>query len=122
MAMTTPTTEFFDDLGRRGHEPLLESVTGSFRFEITDGGESERWLVVVNRGDVAVSHRNSAADCTLRAPRTLFDAIARGEANAVAAVLRGAVTMDGEWGLLVRFQRLFPSPPRAAAAPGGGGS
>src|SRR6185503_286726 len=32
--MTTPTTEFFDDLGRRGHEPLLENLTGSFRFEI----------------------------------------------------------------------------------------
>ena len=120
--MTTPTTEFFDDLGRRGHEPLLENLTGSFRFEITDGTKSERWLVGVDKGDVTVSHRNGAADCTLRAPRALFDAIARGEANAVAAVLRGAVTMDGEWGLLVRFQRLFPSPPRAAAAPGGGGS
>src|SRR4051794_6313341 len=122
MAMTTSTTEFFDDLGRRGHEPLLETLTGSFRFELADGAENERWLVAVDRGDITVSHRNGAADCTLRGPRGLFDAIARGEANLVAAVLRGAVAIEGEWGMLVRFQRLFPSPPRTAAAPGGGGS
>jgi hypothetical protein len=36
--------------------------------------------------------------------------------NGVAAVLRGDVTVDGDWRLLVRLQRLFPgrSPRRSA--------
>ena len=33
-----------------------------------------------------------------------------GRANAVTAVLRGAMTLEGDWNLLVVFQRLFPSP------------
>jgi hypothetical protein len=35
--MTDPTAEFFDELGRRGHEPLLEKATGTLRFDIADG-------------------------------------------------------------------------------------
>ena len=33
-----------------------------------------------------------------------------GRVNAVTAVLRGAMALEGDWNLLIVFQRLFPSP------------
>jgi len=111
--MTDGTAEFFGELGRRGHEPLLEKATGTLRFDLVDGKRTDRWLVTVKKGDVAVSHRNVRADCVVRADRALFDGVAGGEVNAMAALLRGAMGVEGNVELLVLFQRLFPGPPRS---------
>ncbi len=112
MPVADATAEFFAKLARRGHEPLLEKVTGTFRFEVT-GERAEHWLVGVKKGDVTVSRGNVKADAVVRADRKVFDAIASGEMNALAATLRGAAVMQGDLGLLAGFQRLFPGPPRA---------
>ena len=45
--------------------------------------------------------------------RSLFDSMATGKVNAMAAALRGVVAPEGNLGLLVSFQRLFPGPPRS---------
>ena len=108
------TGDFFAELGRRGHEPLLQKLTGTFRFDVT-GGRDEHWLVDVRKGDVTVSRRTVEADCCVRSDREVFDAIVAGEANALAATLRGAVVIDGDIGLLAGFQRLFPGPPAVKA-------
>ncbi len=108
--MTDATAEFFEELGRRGHEPLLERITGTLRFDIARGKRVDHWLVEVSKGDVRVSQTNSEADCVLGFDRKLFDRIAVGEENAFAAMLRGAVALEGDAGLLVVFQRLFPGP------------
>jgi hypothetical protein len=52
----------------------------------------------------------------------LFERIARGEANATAAVLRGAVIIDGDMELLVQLQKLFPGPPAKRRRRRNGGS
>jgi putative sterol carrier protein len=109
--MTDATVEFFGALEERGHDPLLEHVKGTMRFELADGKRVDRWFLTVDNGDLDVSRRNRSADCTFRADKALFDGIAGGEVNATAAVLRGAVAVDGEWKLLVMFQRLLPGPP-----------
>jgi putative sterol carrier protein len=108
------TTAFFEALAGRGPEPALEKTTGTIRFDLTGGGRTARWLVSIKKGDVGVSRRNAAADCVLRVDGGLFERIATGRANAMAAVLRGAVDLEGDRALLVAFQRLFPSPPRAS--------
>jgi putative sterol carrier protein len=114
--MADATTEFFDELAARGHEPVLAKATGTLRFDLRNGGaRPERWLITITKGDVAVSHKNAKADCVVRADRALFDCIASGEANAMAAFLRGAVEIDGDRGLLLAFQRAFPGPPRKGA-------
>jgi len=113
--MAQPTGEFFEGLAERGHEPLLEKATGSIRFDLANGKKAQRWLVAIDKGDVAVSHKSTAPDCTLRSTEELFDDIVLGKENAMAAVLRGAVTVDGDPELLVLFQRLFPGPPAKAA-------
>jgi putative sterol carrier protein len=106
------TETFFAELGERGHEPLLEKARGTFRVELSRGKQTDRWLVAIDRGDVRVSRRNAAADTTIRTSKELFDGVASGEVNVMAAVLRGAIEFEGDPELLVLFQRLFPGPPR----------
>ena len=109
-----PTATFFETLAARGDEPLLRKASGSTRFEIVDGDRIQRWLVTVDKGRVAVSRRTVAApDCVIRADKALFDRIASGKQNAVAAVLRGDLAVEGDWRLLVWMQRLFPGPRRS---------
>ena len=110
--MTDSTAEFFQELGRRGHEPLLEKATGIVRFDLVDGRRTERWFVALDRGDVSVSRKNAAADCIVRGDRSLLEAMATGEANAMAAYLRGELTLEGDPELLVLFQRVLPGPPK----------
>lgn len=43
--MTDANAEFFQGLGSRGHEPLLEKATGTIRFDLADGTRTDRWLV-----------------------------------------------------------------------------
>jgi putative sterol carrier protein len=107
---------FFQELGRRGHEPLLAKVTGRVRFDLLEGGRTDRWLVAVDKGATMVSHQGGAAECTIQADRALFERLCRGEANAIAAVLRGELVCSGDVELLFAIQRLFPGPPRGQEA------
>jgi putative sterol carrier protein len=117
--MSDDVVEFFEELGRRGHEPLLAKVTGRVRFDLVDGGRPDRWLVAVDKGNIAVSHRGGLAECTIQAERALFERLCRGEENAMAAVLRGALVCTGEVELLFAIQRIFPGPPRDRPAMSG---
>jgi predicted lipid carrier protein YhbT len=109
--MADSTTDFFEDLARRGHEPLLEQATGRIAVEVVGPRQTERWLVEVDGGDVAVSRENGDSDCTVRTSEELFDGIVRGEVNVMAGFLRGDIEVEGDPELLVLFQRIFPGPP-----------
>jgi putative sterol carrier protein len=111
--MSDAILEFFQELGQRGPEPLLAKVTGRVRFDLVEGGRTDRWLVAVDQGDTTVSHKGGAAECTIRADRVLFERLCRGEENAIAAVMRGALVYSGDVELLFAIQRIFPGPPRA---------
>ena len=106
------TAEFFDELGRRGHEPLLSKVTGSARFDVVARARTEHWLVSIDKGEIGVSRGMAAADAVLRVDKGPFERVLAGELNLMAAVLRGEVAVEGDPRLLVRLQRLFPRPPR----------
>ena len=111
MARIDPIAKFMDGVASRGHEPSLAKATGTLRFEVVDGKQTERWLLTVSRGELAVSRKNAHADVTLRAPRALFEQIFRGKTNATAAFLRGALQIEGDVELIVLVQRLLPGPP-----------
>src|SRR5436305_1151834 len=72
-SMVDATAEFFERLGSRGHEPLLEKMRGTVRVDLESGDRTEHWLVTVDDGDVKVSHRNAKADCTVRTRKDVFD-------------------------------------------------
>jgi len=111
--MTDATAEFFDDLAQRGHEPLLRNASGTMRFDIANGKKTETWFVKIDKGDLVVSRSGGASDSTLVADKALFDRLASGKASAVAAVLRGTLTIEGDWRLLVLFRRILPGPSTA---------
>jgi putative sterol carrier protein len=109
--------EFFAELGQRGHEPLLENASGSARFDVTGGKRTERWLLTIDKGDLAVSRTNAAADCVVRVDRAAFERAVKGKFNLMAAALRGELTIGGDPRLLVLLQRLFPRPSRLRRRP-----
>ncbi len=115
--MTDPTAEFFAELARSGHEPLLEKMTCTIRFDIVDGKRKTRWLVTIDRGDVTVSRRNASADSVVRVDHALSDRLATGRANAMSEVLRGTIAVEGAVEPMILFQRLFPGPPLAKGKP-----
>ena len=116
MATKDPVERFFAELATRGHEPLLRKANGSTRFDVSDGRRTRRWLVTVDDGDIAVRTGNGDAACVVRADKAVFERIVAGRMNAVAAVLRGDLEVEGDWRLIVRMQRLFPGRRRRARA------
>jgi putative sterol carrier protein len=113
--MADLTAEFFDDLAQRGHEPLLGNASGTMQFDIADGKRTETWSVKIDKGDLSVSRSGGAADSTLAASKAVFDRLASGKASAVAEVLRGTLTIEGDWRLLVLFRRILPGRSTATA-------
>jgi putative sterol carrier protein len=106
---------FFQKLGARGHEPLFQRVSGTFRFEIG----RRQWFVRVRKGNVIVSRERAAADCVLVSDEPLFAAFLAGEKNAFTAGMRGDVQFEGDVGLCMLFQRVFPGPDDQVGAGGG---
>jgi putative sterol carrier protein len=114
--MADAISDFFREL-EKSHQPLLGKVLGTVRFDLTDAdGTTDHWLVSVNGGDITVSQQKdlslSKADCTIRCDKKLFEQLIRGEANAIAATLRGTIICTGNVELLFAIQRIFPGPPR----------
>ena len=127
--MADVTTDFLQALALGGPHPELENAKA--RFASTSGtpvSETARWLVALENGMVTVSRRNAKADCIVRADKAVFDRVASGEQNGMAAFLRGAIEVEGDQALLLPFQRLFPPRPghamttRAASPSGRTGS
>jgi len=106
----SPTDAFFADLAGRRHEHLLKRASGTVRFDLVDGERLEHWCVVMNSGDVTVSRKNAKADSVVRLDKATFDGMASGKVNAMAATMRGDLVPEGDLGLILLLQRLFPAP------------
>lgn len=111
-----PTATFFEALAKRGQEPILASTSGTLRFEIRSGGRRTYWYVAISKGGVTASRTAAEADAVVRCDKVLFDGMATGRVNAIAAMLRGVLQAEGDLGLVMSFQRLFPSPPKSVYA------
>ena len=102
-----------DGLARRGHEPRLENVTGTLRFDIAHDDRIDHWFVEIEDADVSVSREEREADCVVRIDKPVFDRLVKGETSALAAWLRNQVKIRGRFSLLRLFERLYPGPPGA---------
>ncbi len=117
--MGEPTEHFFAELSERGRVPALEPFSGSVLFELRDGEHTERYFLTITRGEMSVAREGVNSDCILRTDVGCFDAIAAGELNAVQAVLRGLVDIEGQGILLAALRRLFPAGRAASGEPAG---
>lgn len=111
--MTNPSKDFLEDLDRRGHVRLFEKVQGRLRLDLAEETGGDSWFVVIEKGDIHVSRRREDADCVIRAERVFFDRVVTGEANAIAALLRGLIQIEGKLRLALSLWRLLPGPPQS---------
>ena len=111
----TAIDDFFADVERRGHEPMLRRVSATVRWDILDGDRTEHRLLRIDHGDLRVTVSDEPADCVIVAERAVCDDVVSGRTSALAALLRGAVAVDGDYELMVLAQRLFPRTPGASA-------
>jgi len=112
---TTTTTDatdaFFEALASKDYEPLLHDTVGCLRIDLTQDGTPARSFITVDKGVVRISKRRARADAVLSCERALFNHVAQGKVNALAAVLRGELHVSGDVSLFAAVSRLFPGPP-----------
>jgi putative sterol carrier protein len=104
--MTEPTRAFFERLAEQ-QQPFLKSLTGVVRVDLVDAERTEHWCLAIRKGDVTVSHEGPEPDCVVSTELATFDAIVQGDMNAMAAVLRGAVDVHGDFRFVTALQQLF---------------
>jgi putative sterol carrier protein len=112
-----PTDALFARLAAESRQPLMGRARGTIRFEISDGPTVENHLVTVDDGTMTVNRGKGRADTVVRADKDFFDELASGRANAMAAFLRGDLTAEGDFGLMLLFDRFFPGPPAGTKRP-----
>ncbi|WP_326552026.1 SCP2 sterol-binding domain-containing protein [Micromonospora sp. NBC_01813] len=105
------TREFFDRLGHQETAPLLRQISGTVRFDLADDERVDSWFVTLNKGKAELTRENREADCVLRTDGVIFEAMARGEVNPMAAMLRSQVMVLGDLRLLILIERMMPGPP-----------
>lgn len=115
MARTDRVERFFEELAQRGHEPLLQRLESTGRFEVTEDGHTEYWLVAVRGGYVTVSRGDDRADWVIRAERGALERVIHGDAGSLAALVRGTLEVDmrEESSRFALLTRLFAGPPPA---------
>jgi len=123
----SPTDSFFADLATRRHEPLLKSASGSVQFDLVDPHRLVALGLLDGLGELLACERTDGvhllrpvepdqADAIVRLDKATFDGMASGRVNAIAATLRGELVPEGDLGLVLLFQRLFPAPEGADGA------
>lgn len=108
--MPDPTTEFFEQLDRKGHEPVLDEVNGTIRIDLRDEHGIEHWFVTIKDGDVHVSREDRPADCVMQTTRSVFDQLVTGQLHQLQGWLRNLFRVHGEVLLFRIFGNVFPGP------------
>ena len=90
---------FFADISTRGQIAVLGATSGTIRFDVSSPSPLEYWYVTVRKGEVAVSRKNTRADVVCKLDRALFEDVAEGRKQAMAAIIRGAIVVQGDLSL-----------------------
>ena len=109
--MVDATPRFFEEMDRRGYEPLLAKTAGTMRFDLHEGAHTTHWLLEIDRGKLRVRQQDQEADTVVGTDPRFFDELVSGQENAIAALLRGDMTVTGDLRLVLQVERLFPGPP-----------
>lgn len=108
------TERVLNEFAARGREPRLHGRSGTVRLELRHGGKTHFWRVSIARGRASVERGRGKAETVIKADIEVFDQVADGTMNAMAAMLRGEITVEGDAGLALVLERLLPGPPHGA--------
>ena len=87
------------------HPAIPTTISGSLRFDL--GNDNESWRVTFDKGLVSTARSNAPADCIARTDKATLEAIIQGRTNAMAALLRGSIQVEGYVLLLALFRGLL---------------
>ncbi|MDH6461729.1 putative sterol carrier protein [Micromonospora sp. A200] len=108
--MATSGTEFLERLTSRRRPQLPETLAGTIRLDLHDGGSTEHWYLTVHDQSVDVTRSPDDADLVVRADREVFDRLVDGRTEVVQSLLRNELTVQGHLALLLALRRIFPGP------------
>ncbi|MFG3700498.1 SCP2 sterol-binding domain-containing protein [Micromonospora sp. NPDC047620] len=125
--MGDPTADFLGRLSQRPASPITMKARGTIRLDVERDAGTDVWFVMLRDGAIQVSRQDRQPDLVIRGHHTLFDRLAQGRAQLLAALMRNEITVEGDLALLPAFERLLPGPegahhPRDFARAGGQGS
>jgi putative sterol carrier protein len=103
------TLEFFESIVGP-HPEVPNAISGSLRFELEDGNRGEHWRVTFVKGVVSSARSSGPSDCIVHTDKATLETIIQGRANAMAALLRGALRAEGKTLFLAYFRRLLTEP------------
>lgn len=103
--MIDTTEAFFTRLAQRGYDPLLHSVSGTIRWDISNAGS---WSVTVKNGSLTMSRDSASPDCALACSKEDFDRMVVGKQNPTTLFMQGKMKITGNLALAQMFQRIFP--------------
>jgi len=109
-----------ETLSERSQEQPITAFNGIVRFDVRDGDRVDEWYLTIAKGIVTVARKGGEPDCVVTGDVATFDAVLSGKANAMAALLRGALAAQGKFILMTALQRLFPGSPGADGLPTAG--
>ncbi|MEI6452045.1 MAG: SCP2 sterol-binding domain-containing protein [Actinomycetes bacterium] len=109
-----------EDISEWSHERPVPGIDGVLRLDVRDGARVDEWYLTIAKGVVTVGRTGGEPDCVVSGDSATFAAILSGKANAMAALLRGALSARGKVVLLTALQRLFPGSPGAEGLPTAG--
>ena len=103
------TQTFFEEVAKRGREPLLHVVAGTIRFDLSDSaGSWHVWYLTIEHGNMTVSNDLADADCVVTCRLEDFDQVLQGKQNLLTAVMQGRVQISGDVFLAQMFTRVLP--------------
>ncbi len=107
---------FFDQLAKLPDKSIFRGHTGTIAFDLATDGRVEHWYAVIGESSCSGGPGDAPADARIQLTKDLFKRIVTGRTNAMAAVLRGAMAVEGDVSLAMSFDRIFPGPPPATQA------
>lgn len=86
--------------------PELKAIV---QFRVTGDEPGEYYLNIADRKCAAFEGAHPEPTVTINTPSEVWLAVSKGEMNGMEAFLRKKYTVDGDMGLMMRFDELFPS-------------
>ncbi|TDB71448.1 SCP2 sterol-binding domain-containing protein [Micromonospora sp. KC723] len=111
--MASSAVEFLKQLGSGIRQELPESVSGTVRLDLREGGHTEHWYLVLHNQRVDVRRSPQDADLVLCGDREAFDQLASGRRRLVESLMRNELSVIGDLQLALSLRRILPGPPGA---------
>jgi putative sterol carrier protein len=108
--MGATTEQYLQQLDTGRRPDLPETTSGTVRLDVRSDGCTDHWYLTIADQHVRVTRSADDADLVVRADRSVFDRMVRGDLHPGAGLLRNALTVHGDMRLLMLLRRIFSGP------------